>query len=109
MKKKWYEYLKLSLFSDMLKENGKWSQGRVYLLISVIAYYTTLTILTLSGVKGEAKGTTIDLKTFDNIINALQWSMGLFAGYAFGGKGIDAIKSIFGSKNLPTVGGDTPS
>jgi len=95
MEKKWYQHIKIQLLADMLKEKGKWSQGRVYLLLSILAYYSTLSILTHSGIK---KASEIDLKTFDNIIQALQWSMGLFAGYVFGGKGLDALKIIMGGK-----------
>jgi len=68
-----------------------YSQGRVYLLISILAYYITLGILTHSGIR---KGSDIDLTTFKDIIDALQWSMGLFAGYVFGGKGLEALKVI---------------
>lgn len=96
-KKKWYQYIRIQLLADILKEGGKYSQGRVYLLISILAYYTTLGILTHSGLK---KGSEIDLATFNNIIDALQWAMGLFAGYVFGGKGIEALKLIM-SKGTP--------
>ena len=37
------------MFKDMLKERGKWSQGRVYLLVSVIVYYITLGFLMVAG------------------------------------------------------------
>ena len=41
----------MNIFKDMLTEKGKYSQGRVYLLWSVFAYYITLGILTVSGLK----------------------------------------------------------
>jgi len=99
-KKKWYQCIKIQLLADMLKEKGKYSQGRVYLLLSIIAYYMTLGIITHSGVKGT------DLTTFTTVIEALQWSMGLFAGYVFGGKGIEAIKTIMGKSDTPKEGND---
>jgi len=101
-KKKWYQYIRIQLLADILKEKGKYSQGRVYLLISILTYYLTLGILTHSGIK---KGSEIDLATFNNIIDALQWSMGLFAGYVFGGKGIEALKTIMGKSDTPKTEG----
>lgn len=78
-------------FSDLLKEKDKWSQGRVYLLLSVIVYYSVLGIITY---KGMYCITLIDLNSFKIIIDALQWAIGIFATYAFGGKGIELIKNI---------------
>jgi len=100
--KKWYQYIKIQLLADILKEKGKYSQGRVYLLLSILAYYTTLGILTHSGIK---KGSEIDLATFNDIIDALQWSMGLFAGYVFGGKGLETLKVILGKTDTPKTEG----
>jgi hypothetical protein len=80
------------LFKDILQQRNKYSQGRVYLFISILAYYTTIAILTI---KGSAKDTDIDLNSFKIIVDALQWSMALFAGYVFGGKGLDVLKIIF--------------
>jgi len=94
-KKKWYQYIRIQLLADMLKERGKYSQGRVYLLLSIVAYYTTLGIITYKGVKGS------DLTTFNTVIDALQWSMGLFAGYVFGGKGLETLKVIMGKTDTP--------
>lgn len=83
-------------FTDFLKEKGKWSQGRIYLLLSIIVYYLVLGILTF---KGMHCVTMIDLNSFKIIIDALQWAMGIFATYAFGGKGIDLIKELLSKKN----------
>lgn len=87
--------INLKLFKDILKERTKYSQGRVYLFLSIVAYYTTLAILTI---KGSAKEANIDLDSFQIIVDALQWAMGLFAGYVFGGKGIEALKYVMGNK-----------
>jgi hypothetical protein len=81
----------MKLISDMLKERGKWSQGRVYLLWSVIAYYITLGIL-LGG--GLHKKSDLDMEKFHIIIDALEYAMVLFGGYVFGGKALEMIKVI---------------
>jgi hypothetical protein len=82
------------LFKDILKERGKYSQGRVYLLWSVFAYYITLGILLFSGVRKD----DIDMESFRIIIEALEYAMTLFGGYVFGGKFISAYRAIKGSK-----------
>lgn len=83
---------RFKLFKDILKEKDKYSQGRVYLFLSILAYYITLTILTLKGVYNYKE---VDLNSFKIIVDALQWAMALFAGYVFGGKGLDILKVIF--------------
>ena len=85
----------LKLFKDILREQGKYSQGRVYLLWSIIAYYLTIGILTVAGIN---KNLDIELDKFKIILDALEYAMTLFGGYVFGGKFIDAYKSIKGSK-----------
>lgn len=86
---------RFKIFKDILTSRGKYSQGRVYLFISILAYYITLSILTLKGINNNAD---IDLDSFKIIIDALQWAMGLFAGYVFGSKGIEALKIVVGNK-----------
>lgn len=81
------------MFTDMLKERGKYSQGRVYLLWSVIAYYLTLGILTIAGISAKWE---IEIDKFKIILEALQYAITLFGGYVFGGKFISAYKSIKG-------------
>lgn len=84
------------LFNDILREsNGKYSQGRVYLLWSVFAYYITLGILTWAGVSPR---NDVELDKFQIILDALEYAMTLFGGYVFGGKFIDAYKAISGQK-----------
>lgn len=81
---------KLKLFTDMLMEKGNWSQGRIYLFVSIVAYYATLGILTCTGLnKTHAE---IDINNFKMIVDGLQYAMVLFAGYVFGGKFIDVFK-----------------
>ena len=89
------------MLKDMLKEKGKWSQGRVYLLVSVIAYYITLGFLMFAGL--HKSNNDLDLGKFEIIINALEYAMVLFGGYVFGGKFLDVVKFIGGSKK-----GDPP-
>lgn len=78
------------MFNDILKEKGKWSQGRIYLIWSILIYYVTLVILTISGIRKSE----ITLENFKIIIDALEYAMTLFAGYVFGGKFVDLIKAI---------------
>jgi hypothetical protein len=84
------------MLKDMLKEKGKWSQGRVYLLVSVIAYYITLGFLMVAGL--HKSNNDLDLDKFEIIINALEYAMVLFGGYVFGGKFLDVVRFIGGSK-----------
>lgn len=79
---------------DILKEKGKWSQGRVYLFLSIVSYYITLGILTNVGLQKS----DVDVDKFKMIVDALEYAMTLFGGYVFGGKFIDAYKSISESK-----------
>ena len=84
-----------TMFTDILKENGRYSQGRVYLLWSVIAYYLTLGILTIAGISAKWE---IELDKFKIILDALEYAMTLFGGYVFGGKFISAYSAIKGDK-----------
>jgi hypothetical protein len=87
----------MKLFKDMLTEfnqqtkEKQYSQGRVYLLWSVIAYYITLGILLVAGMH---KGDDLDMDKFNVIIEALEYAMVLFGGYVFGGKFLDVVKVI---------------
>jgi hypothetical protein len=87
----------MKFFRDILTEiNNKtnsreWSQGRVYLMISVIAYYTVLTVLTVAGMH---KQNDIDLNKFRIVIDALEFAMVLFGGYVFGGKIVSVFNAI---------------
>ena len=83
------------MFKDILKQDGRYSQGRVYLLWSIIAYYMTLGILTAAGISDKFE---IEIDKFKIIIDALEYAMTLFGGYVFGGKFIDAYTAIKGTK-----------
>lgn len=85
----------MKLLKDILKEKGFYSQGRVYLFVSIVAYYATLTILTLTGL--YAKKSNIDLNNFAIVVEALKYAMMLFAGYVFGGKFLDVVKVLKGN------------
>lgn len=91
--------LNLKIWKDILTEkagNEKlYSQGRVYLLFSVIAYYIILGIVTW-----KALIPTIDIKedTLKTIIDALQWTILLFSSYSLGGKVINGAKTMFGKQ-----------
>lgn len=84
----------MSIFKDMLTEKGMYSQGRVYLMWSVFAYYITLGILTFTGIRKS----DVDMEKFKMIVDALEYAMTLFGGYVFGGKFIDVIKHVKSSK-----------
>jgi len=93
--------MKKNLFKDILKvktSDGtiKYSQGRIYLFIFVLAYIACLGYY------------MFDPKTesMETIIDSIQWAILLFAGYVFAGKGVDATKSVFKMKTdatTPTV------
>jgi hypothetical protein len=91
----------MKIFKDMLKEKGKWSQGRIYLLVSVTVYYITLAVLMFAGIHTSKKGEGLDMDKFEIIIEALKYAMVLFGGYVFGGKFIDVIKVVGGKKEDP--------
>jgi hypothetical protein len=81
---------RFKLLNNILKEKDKYSQGRVYLLISIVAYYITLGTLMACGIwKSE-----IDIENFTIIVEALEYAMTLFGGYVFGGKFIEVIKVL---------------
>jgi len=82
--------VKFKLLKDLLMEKGNWSQGRIYLFISIVAYYVTLSILTCTGL--SKKHSDIDINNFKMIVDGLQYAMVLFAGYVFGGKFVDIFR-----------------
>jgi hypothetical protein len=92
----------MKLFKDILRETNpktnqkEWSQGRIYLLVSVVAYYVSLTLLTLAGL--SKKHNDVDLNNFQIVVEALKYSMALFAGYVLGGKALEVIKVLRGNK-----------
>jgi len=85
------------MWKEILKETDptgqkSYSQARVYLLFSVVAYYITMGIVTW---KAMHPTTDINEGSLGTIIEALQWAILLFAGYAFGGKLIEGFKTVF--------------
>lgn len=103
-----YNFMKLKIFKDILTEkvgNEKmYSQGRVYLLWSVIAYYIIIGFMAIKSLRPDFD---IEVATLQTIIDALQWALGLFAGYVFGGKGLETIKTVLG-KTTSTKQDSTP-
>lgn len=101
-------FYKCKLLNEILKEKGtdgnvSYSQGRVYLLLSIISYYIILGLMTSKALKPNMN---IDTKTLEMIIDALQWAIALFAGYVFGSKGLDVVKTVMGFKKNNTQGGN---
>ena len=71
------KYKIMDIIKDMLKEGRKWSQGRIYLLWSVLAYYVTLGILLIAGLhKANDGGNDVDVAKFEIIIEALKYGFG---------------------------------
>lgn len=85
----------MRLLKDILKSKTgkevKYSQGRVYLFIAFIVYIVFLGFLTYKTISCNFD---IDVAPSETIISALQWILGLLAGYTFGGKGIEALKIV---------------
>lgn len=87
----------MKLFQDILKETDKttnevkFSQGRVYLLLAIIAYYLTLGILVIAGMQ---KNNDVDLSKFRIVVDALEFALVLFGGYVFGGKIVDVFRAL---------------
>lgn len=90
--------MNFKLFKDILKEGKKYSQGRVYLMWSVFAYYITLGTLMVCGVTKS----DINLENFTMIVEGLEYAMTLFGGYVFGGKFIEVVKILKGGKSNDT-------
>lgn len=93
----------IQLFKDILKEKTKdgsikYSQGRVYMFISVVAYFGTLGVITYHSYHPTKDNPSVDIEYLKIIIDALKYSMMLFGGYVFGGKFIDAGKAILAPK-----------
>lgn len=93
----------MNIFKDMLTEGDRFSQGRVYLFWSVLAYYVTLGILTYSGIRKS----DIEMENFRMIVDALEYAMTLFGGYVFGGKFLDVFRAVKGGGNKNTEEEDT--
>ena len=67
---------------DMLKENDKYSQGRVYLLVSIIVYYCTQGVILLTGIFSW----DVDKEILGSVAEAIEYPMTTFATYTLGGK-----------------------
>lgn len=85
---KWVEQIKP--LNDILKQGNKYSQGRIYLFWSILAFYCTLIYLTYAGITNS----DIKIERFELILDALEYAMTLFGGYVFGGKFVDIIRKI---------------
>jgi hypothetical protein len=97
---------RFTILNQILKERGKWSQSRIYLFWSIIAYYLTLGIITAGGLNPKYD---LDMDKFKIIVDALEYAMVLFAGYTFGGKFLDVVKVIGTKKENKTDDGSEES
>lgn len=82
--------LKILKETDHSTGELEYSQGRLYLFLSVLAYYLTLSIMVITGIIKQ----DIDLDKFSIVVEALEFAMVLFAGYVLGGKIVDVFKPI---------------
>ena len=102
--------MNFKIWKDILTEKSdnsnqpSYSQGRVYLFFTVIVYYITIGIVMSKALKPTL---SINEETLNTVINALQWAIALFAGYAFGGKVISGVKTMFAKNILPDTTTDT--
>lgn len=104
-------FYKCILLNEILKEqlpdkSWRYSQSRTYLLLSILCYYVTLGIMTGKALRPNM---SVDTKTLEMIVDALQWSILLFAGYSFGNKGLEMIKLIMGYKKGGANGNESES
>jgi hypothetical protein len=103
--------MNFKLFKEILTEKchdgtRPYSQGRFYLFLSVAAYFVTIGFVEY---KALNPNTNLNMDSIGTVFTALQWTIALFAGYAFGGKGIDAVKAVMSSKYLAGLGGTIPN
>ena len=73
----------------MLKENEKYSQGRVYLFVSIVIYYMTHGVILIAGIFDFE----VDHEILKSVAQAIQYPMTTFATYTLGGKVVDVFKN----------------
>jgi len=83
----------MSFFGDILKEptqgGRRFSQGRMYLFISFVAFIALNVLLAVCAFKGIALEDKESLKL---VSSNLKWALGSFSLYVLGGKGIGAFR-----------------
>ncbi len=72
----------------ILKEDGKYSQGRVYLFVSIVIYYITHGVILCAGVFDF----DVDHDILKSVAEAIEYPMTTFATYTIGGKVVDVFK-----------------
>tara|TARA_R110002167_G_scaffold110087_4_gene280355 strand:+ start:17623 stop:17868 length:246 start_codon:yes stop_codon:yes gene_type:complete len=73
---------------EFLKEKGNYSQGRVYLFLSIVVYYLTHGVILLAGIFDF----DVDHQILKSVAEAIQYPMTTFATYTLGGKVVDIFK-----------------
>ena len=76
------------LVNDILKEGNKYSQGRVYLFISILVYYATHGIMLVAGISDFE----VNNDLLKSVAEAIEYPMTTFATYTLGGKVVDVFK-----------------
>jgi hypothetical protein len=83
----------MSFFGDILKEptqgGRRFSQGRMYLFISFVAFIALNVLLAVCAFKGIPLE---DKESLELVSSNLKWALGSFSLYVLGGKGIGAFR-----------------
>lgn len=83
----------MRFFGDILKENTqggrRYSQGRIYLFISFVAFMSINIVLAYCAFTGVDIS---DKESLQIVSTNLKWALGTFALYVLGGKGIGAFR-----------------
>lgn len=84
--------MKIQLLKDILKtkvdNTSKYSQGRVYLFVFILAYIGCLGYYMFDP----------KVESMQTIIDSIQWAILLFAAYVFGTNGVSTTKDVFKMK-----------
>ena len=91
------DFIKKNLFTDILKKNGEFSQGRVYMFISVVAYFGTHGIMLFKAY--HPTDSEINIEYLKMVRDGLEYAMALFGSYTFGGKFLDVFNQLKSNKN----------
>ena len=79
----------MKLGRDILKQGGRYSQGRIYLFISFVSFIVLNGVLAYCAVAGIQLE---DMETLLLVSTNIKWALGTFSLYTLGGKGIGAFR-----------------
>jgi hypothetical protein len=78
----------MTIFNNILKEKDKFSQGRVYLFLSIFVYYMTQGIILITAFFNF----DVDVELMKSVADAVEYPMTTFATYTLGGKVVEVFK-----------------